>query len=441
LSWYFLVYARLLTDRSESSEATTGSGKTRSKKLAKEPSESSSKSKKEAGEEESSSKKKRTSKKSREPSVVGEAEASAGAPPAADKSSSSTPGGFDDSVFSAPSSSAFGIDAMIGDDSESDDDDSGFGRGSSTWGRKFVINQQLASSFADPENDSLNESMRRASMMITVKGATKSPSTIDPSAQASNVAVASDDDFFKDLDMNRRASSRNLIPTADRERKLSQIPPSAQAEYQSALEKLNQGRCGEANTALHAALSQLTELAFKNNVSVTTQWCVYSQLTGLLVEMDRLKNENLFAQRALLSRFVGLVGLRLENPDHSLICLRMAINRNIEMENFRTAAQLLQSMASLNSLTELDKENIPKKQQICASHNYSEAHLPTGAILDAISGQFLLNGYSYALCHKSMQLIRDPTHHFCTYCDATFAERATSDRKCSFCGSNLQAEN
>ena len=338
------------------------------------------------------------------------------------------------SVFATAPSGAFGIDAEMGQDSDSEDSDDPFGRSSSSWNRKFVIHQRDASH--EPESDTLNESMRRASMMITVKGANK---PIEPTSAA---PAASDDDFFNSLDMVRRASSRHLsMPPADRERKLSQIPPSAQAEFDSAMVQLNEGRVSEANTSLHAALSQLTELAFKNNVQVATQWCIYSQLAGLLVEMERLKAEHLFAQRALLARFVGLLGLRLESTEHALICLRMAINRNLEMGNFRTAAQLLQSMAAMPNVSPLDQQNIPKKQEICAQNNYSEAHVPTEAILDQVSGQFLLHGYSYALCYKNMQLIRDPTHFVCRYCEATFAEKASPDRKCSFCDSLLEIQN
>lgn len=297
-----------------------------------------------------------------------------------------------------------------------------------------MIQQKTGSS--EPESDDINESIRRASMMITVGGTTRTTEPLAPTP------VATDEDFFNSLDMVRRNSSRHLsLPPGDRAGKVSVIPPSAQAEFDSAIDKLNQGRISEANTDLHAALSQLTELAFKNNVPIATQWCYYSQLVTLLVEMERLEKANFFAQRALLARFVGLLGLRLDTTAHALICLRLAINRNLEMENFRTAAQLLQSMTSMNALTDLDLENLPKKQELCAQNNYTETHIPTGAVLDQVSGQFLLNGYSYAMCYKTLQLIRDPTHHVCRYCDATFAERATADRKCAFCGSDLEIQN
>jgi len=365
-----------------------------------------------------------------------------------------------DAASHAPSSSAFGIDAIMGDDTSSDEE--GFGRNSSTWGKKFEIKRgasQTQEQGADP-ND--NEAIRRASSLFTIPGAPSSSSSssskptspqegpVSPSSSSSKpktaaAAVSSsspaDEDFFADLDRTRIASTRHLsIPPADRERKLSQIPPSAQAEFDVAMEKLNKGMIAEANSSLAAALSQLNELAFKNNASIATQWCFYSQLAGLLVEMQRLTRERLFAQKALLARFVGLLGLRLENQEHALICLRMAINRNMEMENFRTAGQLLQSFSTMPALTDMDRQNVPRKLDLCAEHHYSEAHIPDGASLDPVSGQFLLNGYSYALCQKTMLLIRDPTHHVCPYCEATFSEQASQDRKCYFCDSVLETQ-
>lgn len=317
-----------------------------------------------------------------------------------------------------------------GFDSDSDSDSTG----GSGWGRKFVINQRPVAEVAPSENESEKESIRRASMMFTVPGVKPSDTNSTSTAPA-----PADDDFFADLDANR--STKSLSDTqGERERQAAQIRPSAFEEYNSAIDALEHGKLAEAKTFMHAALSQLSELAFQSNAEVVTQWCIYAQLIGLLLEMERLQQEELFAQRALLARFVGLLGLRLENSAHALICMRLAVNRNLEMENFRTAAQLLTSLATMKDLLDLDRENMLLKQQICAQHVYSEEHIPTGATLDSVSGQFLINGASYVLCHKTMQLARDATHLFCPYCDATFAERSVPSRKCSYCDTPLQTQ-
>ena len=428
--YFWLNTLRSHLNRSESGEVSTGSGKLRSKRSPKDAGEG--RSKKDGGDEEGGGKKKKGARKSKEPVASAEVPV---APSAANEEASAA-------AFHAPSASAFGIDAIMGDDSSSEED--GVSRHSSTWGKKFEIKHR-AEGFETNEAD--DESIRRASSFFTLQGNPSKLTPLQPTA-ATTTSLAptttsttspGDEDFFADLDRTR--SGHHLsIPNADRERKLSQIPPSAQVEFENAMKKLNGGHLVEANAAIAAALSQLNELAFKNNVAVATQWCTYAQLIGLLVEMQRLNSEKLYAQRALLARFVGLLGLRLENQDHALICLRMAINRNMELENFRTAGQLLQSFASMPALSELDRQNLPKKLDICAAHNYSEAHVPTGSSLDPVSGQFLLNGYSYALCHKTMLLIRDPTHHVCRYCDATFSEQASQDHKCYFCDSTLETQ-
>lgn len=332
-------------------------------------------------------------------------------------------------LSSAPAT-AFGIDAVLGEDSESDSDE-GSSRNSG-WARKFVINQRpVEPELPAKESESMNESMRRASSMFKVPGAAVKHTA------ASSTAGAGDDDFFKDLDANRTSAS---MTPGERERKVAQIPAAAHTEFQAALEHLSSGRLAEAKTSMHAALSQLSELAFQNNATTVPLWCAYAQIISLLTEMERLKQGQLFAQQALLARFVGLLGLRLEDSEHALVCMRMAVNRNLEMENFRTAAQLLTSMAAMKGLTEKDNENMKRKQNICAQHTYSEAHIPTGASLDSVSGQFLLNGASYVLCHKTMQLARDATHLFCPYCDATFSDRAVSNRKCTYCDTALQTQ-
>lgn len=354
-------------------------------------------------------------------------------PPASDKSEAEHPAPEDDFApppLSAAPATAFGIDAVLGEDSSSDSDE-GSSRNSG-WARKFVINQRPVEPELPGENrERMDESMRRASSMFTVPGGSTAKTT------SASTGAAADDDFFKEMDANRSSSS---LQVGDRERKVAPVPASATTAFQTALELLNSGKLTDAKNSMHAALSQLSQIAFQSNASIVQTWCFYAQIINLLSEMERLKNDHLFAQQALLARFVGLLGLRLEDSEHALICMRMAVNRNLEMENFRTAAQLLTSMTSMGGLTESDNENMKKKQTICAQHTYSEAHIPIGAHLDAVSGQFLLNGASYVLCHKTLQLARDPTHLFCPYCDATYSERAVSDNKCTYCDSSLQTQ-
>jgi hypothetical protein len=69
----------------------------------------------------------------------------------------------------------------------------------------------------------------------------------------------------------------------------------------------------------------------------------YRLMTALLIEVNRLEAERLWAQRALVARFVAYVAVAfISNPEHKKIALRMAINRNMELGNFFTAAEFIQ---------------------------------------------------------------------------------------------------
>jgi len=68
-----------------------------------------------------------------------------------------------------------------------------------------------------------------------------------------------------------------------------------------------------------------------------------------MLEMQRLEQEKLWEQRALLARFVAeIAAATLSRTEHRLIALRCGINRNLEIGNFLTAGRILGVSSLLN---------------------------------------------------------------------------------------------
>jgi hypothetical protein len=65
----------------------------------------------------------------------------------------------------------------------------------------------------------------------------------------------------------------------------------------------------------------------------------YAQATHLLREIRLLEEQELFKQRALVTRYLAEIPLL---PKHRVVCLRMAANRNFDLHNYYTAAHFLQ---------------------------------------------------------------------------------------------------
>lgn len=225
---------------------------------------------------------------------------------------------------------------------------------------------------------------------------------------------------------------------SEREKRLAQIPVSATHEFEEAIRHLENGNIDEASAFVNSALSQVNELAFKKQPEILKDWCAYSQLLSLLCEMQRLENEDLYKQKALLASFVSRLAFEnIPNTEHKIISLRMGINRNLEIGNFNTASHLLKIYLKLDH-SQSEQEIANAKLKMCQDSDLMEKYPPLGAELDPRTSTFTINGKPYALCMQSMRLIRETTHLRCPYCGATFSEVNRSvQSKCLFCFSNL----
>lgn len=224
----------------------------------------------------------------------------------------------------------------------------------------------------------------------------------------------------------------------EREKRLAHIPETAEDEFKKAIKHLNSGNFDEASAFVNSALSQINEQTFNKESHKLKNWCIYSQIISLLCEMQRLENEKLFKQRALLSKFVAQLSFKsLSNLEHILISLRMGINRNLEIGNYNTASELLNLMSTLDKLPENDKRNIQIKKELCKEKNFLEKYPPVG--IDS-ENELTINGKPFCLCLQAMRLVREKTHLFCEYCEATFSELNRSKQSnCLFCFSALKS--
>lgn len=274
---------------------------------------------------------------------------------------------------------------------------------------------------------------RKNKINLVIKDRSQIKTTEDPSELRSAVSRLS-----LGVPLSKKMISQDF--ESEREKRLAQIPPSATNEFKEAMTHLNSGNIDEASAFINSAVSQVNELAFKKQPEILKDWCVYSQLLSLLCEMQRLENENLFKQRALLALFVSRLAIdHISNFEHKLISLRMGINRNMELGNYNSASELLNIFIKLPNLPEKDKERAKTKLKMCEDAGASEKFPPLGAELDTKTNRFTINGKPYILCMQSMRIIRETTHLRCPYCEATFSEFNRSvQSKCLFCFSSLE---
>lgn len=208
----------------------------------------------------------------------------------------------------------------------------------------------------------------------------------------------------------------------------------AVTNFTSALTQLDQGHLEHAFMLLGRALSKLPqepEVA-QQIAPVVHEWAAYRLLISLLIEMNRLEKERLWAQRALLAKFAALVATSgaITLSEHRLITLRMAINRNLEVGNFYTAAEFVRVMQAQPNLSEPDITALKTKFDMCREHG-TESVIPVGATYDPNTG-VRLEGRVLILCTKTMRLIRGNEFAQCSRCRATFSPSAVSD-SCIFC--------
>jgi hypothetical protein len=235
----------------------------------------------------------------------------------------------------------------------------------------------------------------------------------------------------------------------------------AVTDFTSALTELDQGKLESASALLSRALDKLPKdpKVAQQILPVVHEWAAYRLLIALILEMNRLANERLWAQRALLAKFAALVATSgaITLNEHRMITLRMAINRNLEVGNYYTAAEFIRVMQSTpnlspegtpnslhdrwallfcksNQISSLDAESLQLKFEVCRQRG-SETVIPVGATYDPNTG-VRIDGKPLIMCTRTMRLIRGAEFLQCTRCRATFAPTVT-DSSCAYCAGQI----
>lgn len=332
-------------------------------------------------------------------------------------------------------------------------EETGFSSGTMSKSSSF-----MSSSSEDSESDDFQPRKNRISLVIKDRSQIKNDdnnlqdlrsavSRLSLGAPLNKNSISKGNGFFDELDKGRKQKEDEhlgkmrksiIFHNDEREKRLAYIPEAAEHEFDQAIKHLESGNIDEASAYVNSALSQINDVTFKKEADKLISWCVYSQLISILCEMQRLESEKLFKQRALLARFASIIAFNgISNLEHKLICLRMGINRNMEIGNYHTAYELLNLMKKVEDLPDEDKKNIEIKMKICEEENLVESYPPLGIDSD---DQFTINGKPYNLCMQAMRLIRENSHLVCEYCEATFSDANRSKQsKCLYCFSNLKS--
>jgi len=181
---------------------------------------------------------------------------------------------------------------------------------------------------------------------------------------------------------------------------------------------VDRGEFFDANSVFMQAIAQLVNfdknayMTFAQEILFTVR---YAQASHFLYEMQRLKNEKLYRQMALIAKYVGDLTLQ---PQHQLINMRIAIRINFQVGNFYTAARFINLIS------------LPEKEQ------YSEI-LKAAEEKDYKDLCVLKDAPDYiVLCYLTMRVIHGSSYSKCSFCAATF--RAQSLSNCIFCKSVLE---
>lgn len=122
------------------------------------------------------------------------------------------------------------------------------------------------------------------------------------------------------------------------------------------------------------------------------------------------------AEAAMLSLFLS--GIPVPNAKHRVTCKNMAIKRNMDANNFGTAARLIKELLPITPPQYKDMMNSKLKQ--CEEKGLQDANK-------------VQEGTKY--CWRTYQVIKQPSWLKCSYCDALYipSETIVVQKTCSFC--------
>eukprot|EP01114_Cavostelium_apophysatum_P013531 TRINITY_DN3296_c0_g1_i1.p1 TRINITY_DN3296_c0_g1~~TRINITY_DN3296_c0_g1_i1.p1 ORF type:complete len:1699 (-),score=536.14 TRINITY_DN3296_c0_g1_i1:50-5146(-) len=230
------------------------------------------------------------------------------------------------------------------------------------------------------------------------------------------------------------ASSNSGSGTAD----------STQSHFNKAAElimgafaRLEKGVFAEALELVDQSTRELGQIRDLNSVKKEVKSCSnYKFLLSLLLEQK--KPESNPGRAALLTRILADIPVQ---PKHRIVCVRMAINKNLEVRNYGTAGRFLKQLLSISSIP--DAPAMQEKLKLCEDNKFVNQQryaytcpccsTPGDCAIDECS----TCNTKIQFCHKSFEPITQSAFHHCLLCDSVFSTSVTSpNQKCPSCSSS-----
>eukprot|EP01119_Soliformovum_irregulare_P022277 TRINITY_DN7596_c0_g1_i1.p1 TRINITY_DN7596_c0_g1~~TRINITY_DN7596_c0_g1_i1.p1 ORF type:complete len:1781 (-),score=598.60 TRINITY_DN7596_c0_g1_i1:21-5363(-) len=219
-----------------------------------------------------------------------------------------------------------------------------------------------------------------------------------------------------------------------------QKSPSAPT-YQQAVDQmsltfanLEQGRFPEALNDIETTITTLGSLPeIKSHQREMKTAANYKLVLQLLLEIKKAERNP--TKSALLTRILADVAVQ---PKHRVVCIRMAINKNMDVRNWGIAARLIKSVLPLNLK---DGKLLEEKLKICQENGETnQQQFPS--ICQCCSNSINAGEQTCSLCNtpvqfccKTYQPITSSSFMQCTFCDMAFSAFAVTDvsGKCPHC--------
>jgi len=215
----------------------------------------------------------------------------------------------------------------------------------------------------------------------------------------------------------------------------TQARDSAADSMKSAMVDLENGNFDTSLMYIGKAISQLGSVPTVSTLQQEIEYCVrYKMALNILVKMNIPETSPL--QGAYLSRILAGIPLK---PVHRVICIRMAVKRNIKVGNYNIAYTLLQYLVS--RVKPMDIEAINTKLDFCDKNGrinlderFSKYACQCGVTSNV--GAFACScGQLIKYCAKTLELIDKKSYLMCRICKLNFAATSGSvGRKCYQCG-------
>jgi DNA-directed RNA polymerase subunit RPC12/RpoP len=222
----------------------------------------------------------------------------------------------------------------------------------------------------------------------------------------------------------------------------------------SALPKLEKGLFVQSLEEVDKALTLLVETSDPSKYQNEIKYCIaYKLALGLLIDVKKLEKESssndLLAKIGIRTKY--LADLPLE-PKHRVVCMRMAINKNIDAGNYGIASRLLEVYIISNFIVTRNKILIPKnlpdkskleeKLKICKQHYSADGNTPAficpSCSTEVAAGIVACScGRKIKFCFKSFDLLSEPVYYSCSFCSSAFSTKivstSTQDINCELC--------